>query len=241
MDLIKTLRKKKADVYKLEVYTTVYGWCRVNVITDSRIYLILPHVKDVETRSNLIVNHEGKVIIDANTTYFKDSLCIVFPDDKPETLSNPEKAWEDFEREGDSFEVGSYYVGYRGGKNVVLRITGEEDVFIKSVDVYTGQEVKLPIAEMKEKYKPIEHFDYTLIKLFDRILAYDNIYEKWVLDFFGGIDLNRKKVYGVGGIEYDVFVPYNTETCYLLFTDFDAPEFYRNEIDYHDLPESICR
>jgi hypothetical protein len=241
MDLIKTLRKKKADVNNLDVYTTVYGWCFVKVITDDRIYIGIPQEYDDEYHSSFMVNHEGKVIKDNDNNTHKDSICVVFPDNNPNSLSNPEKAWENFDRKGDSFEVGSYYTGYSCGKNVVLRITGEEDVFIKSVDVYTGQEVKLPIGEMKENYKQIEHFDYTLLQLFDRILAYDNIYEKWVLDFFGGIDLNRKKVYGVGGVEYDVFVPYNTETGYLLFTDFDAPEFYLNEIDYHDLPESICR
>lgn len=240
MDLIKTLRKKNADVNNLEVYTTVYGWCFIKVITDDRIYIGIPQKYDDEYHSSFIVNSEGKVIKDADNNIHKDSICVVFPDNNPQTLSNPEKAWEEFERD-DSFAVGSYYIGYSCGKNVVLRITGEEGIFIKAVDVYTGQEVKLPIDEWKEKYKQIEHFDYSLLQLFDRILAYDTYYDKWVLDFFGGIDLNRKKVYGMGGAEYDVFVPYNTETGYLLFTGFDAPEFYRNEIDYHDLPENICR
>ena len=241
MDLIKTLRKKKADVNNLEVYTTVYGWCFVNVITDNRIYLRIPQKYVDEYHKSLIVNCEGKFIKDADNNVYKDSICVVFPDNKPTTLNDPEKAWEEFERQDSSFDVGGYYAGYRGGKSVVLRIVGYEGNLIKSVDVYTGLDVELSIDDLKENYKPIKHFDYSFINLYDRILAYDNIYEKWILDFFGGIDIIRKKVYGVGGAEYDVFVPYNTETGYLLFTDLDAPEFYRNEIDDNNLPKDICR
>lgn len=240
MDLIKTLRKKKADVNNLEVYTTVYGWCFVKVITDNRIYIGIPQDHNDDYHSSFIVNSEGKVIKDGDNNIHKDSICVVFPDNNPTTLSNPEKAWEEFERD-DSFAVGSYYTGYSCGKNVVLRKTGGEGIFIKAVDVYTGQEVKLSISDLKEKYKPIEHFDYSLLKLFDRILVYDTYYKKWVLDFFGGINIIRERVYGMGGNEYDDFVPYNTDTSYLLFTDLDAPDFYRIEIDYNNLPKDICR
>lgn len=71
-------------------------------------------------------------------------------------------------------------------------------------------------------------FDPETLKPFDKVLVRDVIIDYWICGFFSHIVvLDDADKYNVGGILYDMCIPYNDDTEYLVGTKEEAPEFYR--------------
>lgn len=73
-----------------------------------------------------------------------------------------------------------------------------------------------------------ERFDPKKLKQFDKVLVKDRCSENWSCGFFSHIvvfdDVYR---YNVGGVLYEMCIPYNDDTKHLVGTTEEAPEYYR--------------
>lgn len=73
-----------------------------------------------------------------------------------------------------------------------------------------------------------EKFDPKTLKPFDRVLARDTSINNWACGFFSHIVvLDDTDLYHVGGILYDMCIPYNDDTKHLVGTKEEAPEYYK--------------
>ena len=71
-------------------------------------------------------------------------------------------------------------------------------------------------------------FDPETLKPFDKVLVRAVIIDYWTCGFFSHIVvLDDTDKYNVGGILYDMCIPYNDDTEHLAGTKKEAPEFYR--------------
>ena len=71
-------------------------------------------------------------------------------------------------------------------------------------------------------------FDPETLKPFDRVLVRDVIIDYWTCGFFSHIIvLDDGDKYNVGGILYDMCIPYNDDTEHLAGTKKEAPDFYK--------------
>lgn len=90
----------------------------------------------------------------------------------------------------------------------------------------TGYEWDIKKKELK-KLVP-NRFDPKTLKLFDKVLVRDNHSQNWTCSFFSYIIvLDDGDKYNVGGILYDMCIPYNDDTEHLVGTTNEAPEYYR--------------
>lgn len=73
-----------------------------------------------------------------------------------------------------------------------------------------------------------EKFDPETLKPFDRVLVRNTSIDNWACGFFSHIVvLDDTDLYNVGGILYDMCIPYNDETKHLVGTKEEAPEYYK--------------
>lgn len=71
-------------------------------------------------------------------------------------------------------------------------------------------------------------FDPETLKPFDKVLVRDVIIDYWICGFFSHIVvLDDADKYNVGGILYDMCIPYNDDTEHLVGTKEEAPDFYK--------------
>ena len=85
----------------------------------------------------------------------------------------------------------------------------------------------LPSKDQRDWNKwqcPKPKFDPKTLRPFDKILARHKSSKRWFNDFYSFTD--KDGISAVGGY-YDVVIPYNDETKYLVGTSDEAPEYYK--------------
>ena len=95
-----------------------------------------------------------------------------------------------------------------------------------------GECLLFPSKDQRDwsKFKvPVEKFDYSTLKPFDRVLVRDNNdnSERWRCDLFSHISTGCFRFICVGN-GYHYCIPYNDDTKHLVGTTDEAPEFYRH-------------
>lgn len=76
----------------------------------------------------------------------------------------------------------------------------------------------------KWKY-PKPKFAPKTLMVFDKVLVWHIVSKIWLPDFYSFCDNNGFTT--IGGGFYNIIIPYNEETKYLVGTSDEAPEFYR--------------
>ena len=73
----------------------------------------------------------------------------------------------------------------------------------------------------------VERFDPKTLQPFDKVLVRDSDNEKWLISFFGTIDMEREYPVSTVFDSWKRCVPYNGNTKHLMGKDQEAPEYYR--------------
>ena len=99
-------------------------------------------------------------------------------------------------------------------------------------DIISPEIMLYPSKEQRDwtkvKYEPQkERFNPKTLKPFDKVIAKCNDF-KWVCEMFSHYDISKgiMPYVCVGGF-YNVCIPYNEDTKYLVGTKDEAPDFYR--------------
>lgn len=98
-------------------------------------------------------------------------------------------------------------------------------------EYYNGECVLFPSKEQRDwsKFKPKKpKFDPKTLKPFDKVLVRDTNLQKWKIQLFSNIvELDIDYKYLCLTNPYRYCIPYNNDTKHLVWTNKEAPEFYR--------------
>ena len=101
----------------------------------------------------------------------------------------------------------------------------------KMFDGCDGECVLFPSIDQRDwsKFKPKQpKFDPKTLKPFDKVLVRDTNSEKWKIQLFSNIiELDVDYTYLCLTNPYRYCIPYNEDTKHIVWTNDEAPEFYR--------------
>lgn len=101
----------------------------------------------------------------------------------------------------------------------------------KAYNIYDGECVLFPSKDQRDwsKFKtPIERFNPKNFKPFDKVLVQTHAHWDWVADIVSHYRPLVRQVVTVRNVLYtENIIPYNEETCDLIGTNADCPEYYK--------------
>ena len=119
------------------------------------------------------------------------------------------------------------------GPIIVTTDTGNAECFTADgkMHTYNDECLLFPSKEQRDwsKFKPKKpKFDLKTLKPFDKVLVRDTNSQKWKIQLFSNIvELDIDYKYLCLTNPYRYCIPYNDDTKHLVWTNEEAPEFYR--------------